>query len=383
MRILVVAVLLLVPTPTSAQTAPQRWHLVEELRIGSADGPQSLTTVNGVLPARDGRLVYVMQRDDHTILVFDAGSGKFVRRIGRSGAGPGEFQGLSGIGWKQDTLYAVDPVLERLSLFTQEGEHLRTERIVSPLLPAAHGPAHPTALNANGTVIGTPWINMMAAANNSVTSNPVVLMNRKGEVLRTLVDVDLRNTRTVASLGSGIMVFTQPMSERTLLRYAPDGSSLVIIDRPASAEHTASFHVTRLGPAGDTLYYGTYGYTPRPLSPAMVDSLYDMFKDVKTVTPATAREAAERAIILPPAQQPVSAAVLSSDGTLWLRREERGPPTVEWLVLDPTGHILARVQTPAGLQLLAVEKGAAWGVVKDELDIPYVIRYRVKRAGGE
>jgi hypothetical protein len=115
----------------------------------------------------------------------------------------------------------------------------------------------------------------------------------------------------------------------------------------------------------------------------MVDSLYDMFRDVKTVTPATAREAAERAIILPPAQQPVSAAVLSSDGTLWLRREERGLPTVEWLVLDPTGHILARVQTPAGLQLLAVEKGAAWGVVKDELDIPYVIRYRVKRAGGE
>jgi len=48
--------------------------------------------------------------------VFDM-SGKFVRNIGRDGAGPGEFRQIERFGWVGDTLWVSDPVLRRYTLF--------------------------------------------------------------------------------------------------------------------------------------------------------------------------------------------------------------------------------------------------------------------------
>jgi hypothetical protein len=381
MRFLSAIIVSLFPSLLLAQTPPQRWRLVETLRIGSADGPYSLTTVNGILPSRDGRLVYVMQRKEATIRVFDSSTGKFVLQIGRAGEGPGEFRGLNWIGWKQDTLYAVDGNLQRVSMFSSKGEHLRTERIVSAVLAATHRPASVSALNADGTVIGESVISMFAVAKGLVTSNPVVLMTREGEIIRTLAERNLRNTMVQAAVGNRVAVFRQPMSEGSIIRYAPDGSSLVIVGRQPSAEPTARFHVTRLGSTGDTIYHKTYRYSPRPVPAAMVDSIYDQYaKMFATVPPARARKAAESFVVLPPALPPISDVVFSSDGTTWLRQEEiMGRRTVQWLVLSPSGDIQSVVQAPSELKLLAVEKGAAWGVITDELDIPYVVRYALQR----
>jgi hypothetical protein len=69
---------------------------------------------------------YVTSAYDPTITVFDA-RGRFLRRIGRQGQGPGEFTRrptlLFGPG---DTLYAIDAGARRMTVFSPEYEVVRT-----------------------------------------------------------------------------------------------------------------------------------------------------------------------------------------------------------------------------------------------------------------
>ena len=79
----VMASLLALGSPIHAQ---QRWTLTEELRIGSVDeGPAMFSDIRGfgVLPDGD---IWVLDYKTQDIRVFDS-VGKFVRVIGRPGAG--------------------------------------------------------------------------------------------------------------------------------------------------------------------------------------------------------------------------------------------------------------------------------------------------------
>jgi NAD(P)H-nitrite reductase large subunit len=80
-------------------------------------------------------------------------------------------------------------------------------------------------------------------------------------------------------------------------------------------------------------------------------------------------------------QLSVSHVVAGRDGTIWLRREERGGVT-RWEVLDASGSVVARLDVPAALRILAADRTDVWGVETDDLDVPYVVRYRVEFAGG-
>ena len=98
-----------------------------ELRIGSLDDPDELlTVVGGILPGPDGRF-WVSQPQDRQIRIHGA-EGELLHRFGSSGEGPGEFQGLSTMGWwgeTADTLWVGDFQLARLSLFDSAGGFLR------------------------------------------------------------------------------------------------------------------------------------------------------------------------------------------------------------------------------------------------------------------
>lgn len=49
----------------------------------------------------------------------------------------------------------------------------------------------------------------------------------------------------------------------------------------------------------------------------------------------------------------------------------------EWLVLSAHGRIIGRFALPAGVHVLAFSQSTLWGTVHDDLDVPYVVRYRL------
>ncbi|HEY8062044.1 MAG TPA: hypothetical protein VID74_04560 [Gemmatimonadales bacterium] len=91
--------------------------------IGLVDGPadQELAGVSGARRLRDGRVV-IANGKPLELRVYDA-HGTFLRRIGRTGDGPGEFRGrLDLLPAGGDSLLVYDQVTQRLSLFGPDGK---------------------------------------------------------------------------------------------------------------------------------------------------------------------------------------------------------------------------------------------------------------------
>ena len=97
-----------------------RWSLEPELRIGSVDAQDyTLTYVSNITVGTDGS-IYVAQPSVGLLRVFDH-RGRFVRTIGRSGQGPGEFLALGRLTWLGDTLVVSDSRQGRLTLLDPSG----------------------------------------------------------------------------------------------------------------------------------------------------------------------------------------------------------------------------------------------------------------------
>ncbi|HUG27925.1 MAG TPA: 6-bladed beta-propeller, partial [Gemmatimonadales bacterium] len=74
-----------------------RWEVVEELRIGSADGdgPELFGRL-GMLAEDAGERIWVFESVEQQFKVFDR-TGRFIRTVGRQGGGPGEMQRATGV----------------------------------------------------------------------------------------------------------------------------------------------------------------------------------------------------------------------------------------------------------------------------------------------
>jgi hypothetical protein len=101
-------------------------------RDDSRDGHDLFGIVGGAL-LDDGR-VAIANAGTSEIRVFRR-DGTLSRRIGRQGAGPGEFRALSWIGTSTgDTLLAWDPSDLRITVFGSDGSLLETRRVSPPEL---------------------------------------------------------------------------------------------------------------------------------------------------------------------------------------------------------------------------------------------------------
>ena len=381
MRYLITATFFLYSPLAGQQGRLPAWQLVEDLRIGAVDGPQGLSKVSSLTVSSDGSTLYVAQQLEHVIRVFDARSGKPLRTIGRSGEGPGEFRYLSRLGWRADSLYATDFALQRLSLFSPAGEHYWTGRVNPPIQPDNARGSFPIGLTANGSVISQAQLASRSVAEGSVTTSPWTLVARDGAILGTVAMRDLRETTTAVPIGSTVVFTPQPMSRRTFIAIHPDGASIAVVSQPAGRDPPGTFRVTRVGPDGGMIGSREYSYRPQPMPRAYSDSIYDLWAErfEHWLPPGRARDAANKYILLPNSLPPVADVVLSRDNSLWLRSEDAGKPLVTWTLLDPAGSVHATVSAPSVLSIMYVDARAVWGVVHDQFDVPYVVRYRVQR----
>jgi hypothetical protein len=380
MRFLI-AVMLLGAAPLHAQSNPPIWRLSEELRIGSVDGPRALSRVQSLTVSSDGAALFVAQPLEHTIRVFDAVSGQPVRQIGRHGEGPGEFRMVEYIGWKADTLYATDFLLKRVSLFAANGEHFRTKVINPAVDPATGRGSHPLGMTAEGNVISRSGLTSAMVASGQVAATPWALVNWEGRVIRNIGMLDLRETTGIAKAGTNRFYFSQPLSRRSFLAVHPDGQILVSVQQPAGGDPPGAYEVVGMKADGSRLFARAYRYTPRAVPREAADSLREVLaRDLALAVPADlARSAAREYVAVPTHHPPISWVVVGRDNTIWLRGEDVGSGTVGWLVLDSRGGILARVSAPAKLRILYADESAVWGVVHDDLDVPYVVRSLIRR----
>ena len=358
-----------------------QWSVVEELRIGDIDDPEQTLSTVGALVVDDENRIYITQPEMGTIRVFDA-AGRTLRYIGQRGQAPGEFDRVYTIGFVADTLYAIDLGLRRVSYFSVEGEHLRSAQVSAPPVSPPFFPSMPFAVFADGSMaIGTAF--PAGVPPEALRRVPQLRIDASGTVLDTVTWIGYERTARRANHEGRPLGVGSPLSDDAFAVFSGDGTRLATLDRAiAAGPGTASFGVTMSDGNGDTIYSRRYEYVPVPVDAALIDSIVGERANILAGAFEDPREApgfVRSAMFLPVYHPPVSAAQFSDLGEFWVQREAIAGQDQRWMVLDEGGEPVAQATLPEGLQVMVIRRDALWGVVLDEFQVPYVVRYRVVR----
>jgi hypothetical protein len=363
-----------------------RLAVAEELRIGNMDDPDMGFTRIGAVAVDHDANVYVMEPEEREIRVYDP-QGSLIRRIGRQGSGPGEFESPTAFGMIGDTLWANDIRNRRITLFTRAGE-LITSFTTTPIpietIPGLSVMVTASGLAKDGTLTSSWMVAMMRDPPTDTIMIPIVRMDTTGAILDTVRHVPWAfPQRGTIMAGTREIPLPSTPSAGPLDYAGPDGS-MFALERPlAGNAQEGVFTVTRIDPAGDTVYRLPYRYRPRVYDDTVVSGIIRPHAATyaeRTGTDADVLEAQLRqALVLPLFQPGIAALKAGQDGSLWLRTADDGAPLAHWIVLNPDGSARGVVDLPRRATLHWIDGDVSWAAVPDDVDVPWLVRYRVTR----
>lgn len=348
--------------------AGDAWRLEEELRLGSMmdDGPEAFGGVRALLTDDDGGL-YVLDSQAQEIRVFGP-DGRHLRTIGRKGEGPGELKDAIAMGWgPAGELRVVDLGNARISDFTPEGDFLT---------------GHPQ----RGGFFMYPWPGTFEPDGSLITVAPV---GRDGEFRPVLLDYDaamqVTDTLELPTYAGEPLNFELESEHGKISASVPYAPALAWDLDPAGyfwvAPNTADYRVHQVDFRGDTLLTLERSYEPVPVSSAEVDSAVASMtwfteqggRIDRSKFPAV-KPALSRLFVL--GEEYVAVRPVTGEfGSGW----EASGSALD--LFDRSGRFLGRITLPDGLQVANPEPilrgDALYAVLRDELDVPYVVRYRI------
>ena len=116
-----------VKNPNEPMYGENVFSLEEELSIGEAEGKEEymFSSIRAVT-VDDNKDIYIVDSKGNHIRVFDK-NGDYLKTIGRTGQGPGEFNQISNIQiTPENELMVHDRYMRRLTFFSLDGDYLRT-----------------------------------------------------------------------------------------------------------------------------------------------------------------------------------------------------------------------------------------------------------------
>ena len=366
------------PLPASGQL--EQWTLERTVTIGDALDPETgLTLVGDVIVQRDRLLV--AQPWEQRLRVYSL-TGDFLGFIGRNGEGSGEFRRVDSMGLHTGRVWIHDSSLRRLQYFDAEGRFVSSVRIRG----------HPTLLGARvrGVLADGSRLSMYVASAHELVESPpkpeaVLLFDPEGLPRDTVAVMIGRSNVVQLTDGreSGWTSYSSlPESYRSLLAVAPDGSGFVVVHRTgATSAEPHTFRVIRFDAQADTAWAREVPYDPIRVPRAwrsrhVEEDVRDY--EVPGVPEGRIRQALERAYGTLEFFPPVGDVRAGADGTTWLLFRT-GVESFEWKVLGESGRSLARVDPPPRGRIRWADADSLWFFEHDELDIPYLVRYAIRR----
>lgn len=373
-------VLAAVLTGTVGAQSPAGWRLTPEVRITSERGPDyEFTRIDGIAPGPNG-LVFVSDIREPMLRVFDP-RGSYVRAIGRTGSGPGEFRRVSYLGVLGDTIWTIDVLQRRTTLFTAEGRVLATFQYgVSPnVAPPGTGlsSALVTAVLPGGVAFGRASYGSSDQAAGRVPRFPLLRLTRDGATLDTIAWVSTKNSQLTLAFGRGELFLSQPFSDAPIAVVGSHARRVYVIDRTVATDaRAATLGVTALDVNGDTLWQRRYPYTPKRLDPDRREEALN--RRIQLNNAEVPRAQLRNATFLPDYAPRVTAAVVAEDGSLWLRCDD-GPGDVEHLVIGPDGTVAGALALPRNVTVKAVRGNLVWTTEADDDGVQTIVRWRIVR----
>lgn len=366
----------LVESREPAWSQEDGWSLGAEprLRIGQIEGDPAhlFSEIVGVVGMDDGTIL-VGDFGSQEIRLFD-GEGGHLKTVGRKGAGPGEFTGISAMGPGPNGLaWIYDFSLRRLTWLDSRGQVVRLTTLAPepPML-------QPVGPLPDGTfVFRELWAAaaVAEARDAGFRRDPIayVRFDSAGVLVDTLGVFPGREVFLSQEEGRGVM--GTPLFGRT--------SSGAIWRGGVAVGSQVTFEIELRGPEGGLRRMVRLPDRDLRLPPAEVEAYIDLRVGMA--------EEGERARVrremeaMPVPDSHPAYGELRGDllGNLWVSAFAPFPKIPgSWSVLDPEGRWLGEVSMPEGFY--PRDFGPDWvlGTETDEMDVTYVVLYPLSRSTG-
>lgn len=359
-----------------ASSAPEAaMDTVPALDIGGGDGGQDydFDQVVGAARLSDGKIV-VADLGSGELRYYDS-AGTFIRRAGRKGSGPGEFQALTLLwGTPADSLLAFDAAARRVSVFDSAGNFVRQIDL------SRAGFLQPMGRMSDGTIVALGFVfnpdSMPPEGTTYRTRQPVILAAGDSS-LDTLGVFPGMDMYTV-SLSFGGRSFPAPM----MVNYGHLTSVQAFGDRIYLGDN-ARYEVAVYGRDGRITRLIRARATPRSVTEEDRKSAEarnrEAMEDNAQRIPAAMKDQLETLVANAKyAEQfpPFETMRLDQVGNLWVQGYARHQAPIPFTVFDSTGSMISRVTLPARFQPLDIGSNYILGVWTDADDLPHVVLYR-------
>jgi len=389
-RLLLAFVLLATGTTGHAQRGPAA-RLVREVTLADESVPNGFTRIGTVLAGPGGR-IYVEQPQDNVIQMFDS-AGRYVKRIGGRGQGPGETGALGGIGFLGDTLWTYDFRARRLAFFSVDGTYLSTRSSPVIIDDGVDGRAVSIAgttplAGGNFYFAGFSYTSRIGAQ----LTPPIARLvgTPDGRILDTVALTDSIGRGSFGFASGTRQSFTNdpmfaPLFDRSTLVAVGGQGSWFAVARREDCATAARFAVARMSLQGDTLWETTID-CPRVAVPrGFVDSVVAVNRDravsALSIAPGYAESQIRPSLGNPQWFTAVRAIQVGNDGSIWIRPTRAAGDNAEvWVRADaPANAPLHFALAPRAQLKGIVDASRIWVMELDEDDLPTLMRYRVVR----
>lgn len=348
-----------------AWTPETAWRLVEDLRLGTAEGggPEQFAFIAAALADSLG-MIYILEALSQTVRVFHP-DGRFSHSFGGSGRGPGEFVAASHLSFGPgDTIWVHDPdVGRRYSAFDCAGNLLTSHRrtVLGPPIVARHGPDG--RFIDWGMAFPDEGPNVVAGARR--VAHPIRL-GPDFEVADSLPPLEFQAEMITTEIGS----FPQVYFSENLVAFQDIEASIWFA-------RTREYRIFRRDLEGDTTLVFTLPAEPAPVTPADHDEIRANYRARPDLLQAY--------LDALPRTKPVIRRIVGDDaGHIYVVPELAGVPAGTALdVFRDTGEYLGRLPLPVPIHItrpvIFATRDHLYYVVADEFDLPYLARFRIER----
>jgi hypothetical protein len=360
-------------TGTGVWEPETRWTLRETCRIGGidAEGPEQLNEIVGLASDDLGR-VYILDRQAQDIRVFTR-DGLFVRTIGRSGAGPGEFQQANGLLFdRRGHLWVVDPGNGRYSMFDTAGVLIDTR----PRPITSYGYVSDARFTTTGALVEHAFRYLGVSADGRPDAVPVLVRMNVDTALAVIDTIDTPRAGQneifeIRREQNGRLVGMMQM----LVPYSPTQQSVLDPQGAIWSGRNDEYRIWKIDFDGDSV---RAVQNVVELIPVTAEERQEEIDRIREAAGEGARQLDFNRI---PEFRPAYRKVLVDDlGYLWVWREAQSD-SAAFDIFDPEGQLLGVLETGNRIYEygpIEVRGRMLTAVVRDELDIPSVVCFTIE-----
>lgn len=350
-----------------------------DLRIGAleGDGPDVFGDVRSVEAGPDGT-IYVLDYQASEVRAFDA-EGRFLRVVAGEGEGPGEIREANGMVLADDgTLWVQDHAQwMMIGLSTRGGE---VDRV--PMHVRSYGYVWSGTLDHRGRF----W-KPTTHSDDPPAPNPPEEGLREGtyrsylkwydpatEAVDSVFLGEGRSRSFVSETGGGYRFQGIPHTPGPVTAVDPDGGFW-----RASSE---AYRIARLDARGDTVLVIEAAVDPLPVTAA---ERAEFVEGAAERDPSRRRIAEEIAGLMPDTKPVLASFTVDDEGLLWVGRVGADEASPVYDVFTREGRYRGSVRLafdPPSFFPLRIRNGRIYTIVRDSLDVPYVVRAEVPDAVG-